>query len=1184
MTALPATITKKALKTADRNELADYYAHCRAMGNAWIRKQVLEYNRIDILAVVVLGLKVQPFHLALQQFQFRHPDNLQLVFRGAGKCHAKGTLVLMHNGERKAVEDVVVGDKLMGPDSLPRCVLSTHSGYGPLYRITPVKGESFVCNGVHEIPLVGVGQQGHYSGKRRVFTPPEAAAAISKLKNPKDWQWKLEKSQAVEFCGLGSGLPFDPYLFGLWLGDGDAAGTRITNQEPEIRAWIKGWAGKHGYLVNDQPGYVDLSTPGSGPYCPNPFLDFVRSTEDKHIPHAYLVASREDRLRLLAGLLDTDGWYSEHSNYFEISQKRPWLAEQIAFLARSLGFASYVTKTKAKIKSTGFEGDAWTQNIVGNVSDIPTIVSRKRARPQARCKDVSKVGIKRIESVGDGDWHGFEVDRDHLFLRADFTVDHNSTTCTVTRAIFLLLKDPLLRILIASKTAQNAEGFLTEIKNHFENNELLQEIFGAYYDPRKCPKWDNREIIVLPRTVSKEARARNKEASITCVGVEGTIVSKHYDAIISDDLVDEENSRTQYMRDKAKTWYYQTLLPTLEPPESEIEHRGEHHRLGTRYHYADLYGHLIENELKDHHQVIPALDEHGRSPWPEKYPAKWFTKRRRESGIIIFNAQYQCHSEDTEFLTRDGWKRAEQVGKSKLATVNVETGALEYQAPTGRTRLPYSGDLLRVRSHTLDALVTPNHRMVARPAGWTKRTSPPQGPWGFVEASDIGGLAKDRTLLYSGATWTGRERASFEIPEGRGGRADGRGGVRAHHPAMRVSMDVFLKFIGYFVSEGSTTEVGRGGVRLGQNEGPTLESMKACCREMGLEYKESGAPGACKSVDVRHIGLWTWLRKNVKTSSKDAKIPRFVFELSARQQRIVFGAMVEGDGHVVKLANGGESYQYTTTSRTLADNFQELSLLLCMDASLSEDRNVFSVIARKAIGNGVKPEQITPESYDGDVVCFQVPNGTLITRLNGKAIVSGNCDTEAMKGEIFSYDLCQQVSPEDYPSHKGLRVYMGVDLAISEKDSADKFAIVVIGMVPDRSGYFALDYYEGQLRFKAQTAKIVEYYRRWDPIRCMIETNQYQEAQYQTLKDEYPDIRLKAVKQDKDKITRAWKLSGAFEDGKMYFRKGQHDLLIEHIVLFPNHRYKDLFDAFDLAMRGSRVKRKRSREREPGVI
>src|SRR5690606_6110316 len=146
---------------------------------------------------------------------------------------------------------------------------------------------------------------------------------------------------------------------------------------------------------------------------------------------------------------------------------------------------------------------------------------------------------------------------------------------------------------------------------------------------------------------------------VTCVGVEGTIVSKHYDVIISDDLVDEDNSRTKTQRDKIRTWYYQTLDPTLEPPDPAVPHRGEHHHLGTRYHYDDLWGHLLANELKDHFNVVRALEkvlapiapgceakeETEASPWPEKYPVSWFQEKRRRSGIIIFNAQYQCDAE-----------------------------------------------------------------------------------------------------------------------------------------------------------------------------------------------------------------------------------------------------------------------------------------------------------------------------------------------------------------------------------------------------------------------------------------------------------------------------------------------------------------------------------------------------------
>jgi len=224
-------------------------------------------------------------------------------------------------------------------------------------------------------------------------------------------------------------------------------------------------------------------------------------------------------------------------------------------------------------------------------------------------------------------------------LQLAFRGAGKTTICTVAKVIHYLLKNPNLRICLASKSLNNAQGFLKEIKGHFENNQRLEEIFGPYFDPRKVTKWDSSEIEVLPRTL------HTKEASITCAGVEGTIVSKHYDVIISDDLVDEDNARTKHMRDKTRTWYYQTLDPCLMPPDQDVMHRGDHHVLGTRYHYDDLYGRLSENEFEKSHQIIPALNEDDLSPWPEKYPPEWFKEKRENAGTIIFNAQYLCNTE-----------------------------------------------------------------------------------------------------------------------------------------------------------------------------------------------------------------------------------------------------------------------------------------------------------------------------------------------------------------------------------------------------------------------------------------------------------------------------------------------------------------------------------------------------------
>src|SRR5665213_1029949 len=78
---------------------------------------------------------------------------------GSSKCLGKGTEVLMFDGSIKKVEDVVIGELLMGPDSKPRTVLNIGSGGGNLVRIDPVKGDSWICNDDHVLTLIGTNKQ-----------------------------------------------------------------------------------------------------------------------------------------------------------------------------------------------------------------------------------------------------------------------------------------------------------------------------------------------------------------------------------------------------------------------------------------------------------------------------------------------------------------------------------------------------------------------------------------------------------------------------------------------------------------------------------------------------------------------------------------------------------------------------------------------------------------------------------------------------------------------------------------------------------------------------------------------------------------------------------------------------------------------------------------------------------------
>ena len=127
--------------------------------------------------------------------------------------------------------------------------------------------------------------------------------------------------QAVQsFNTQSATLPIDPYIFGVWLGDGRANATEIYNPDPEI---ITAWSD---YIAS--LGLIErkriASTSKTGEHCyaiygtkdggnTNPFKEKLREldlVDNKHIPHIYLTASVEDRQQLLAGLIDTV-WYRD---------------------------------------------------------------------------------------------------------------------------------------------------------------------------------------------------------------------------------------------------------------------------------------------------------------------------------------------------------------------------------------------------------------------------------------------------------------------------------------------------------------------------------------------------------------------------------------------------------------------------------------------------------------------------------------------------------------------------------------------------------------------------------------------------------------------------------------------------------------------------------------------------------
>lgn len=368
----------------------------------------------------------------VRHFQVSLQDLLVEAVAGAGKCLGAGTPVMLANGWTTNVEWVKPGDRLMGPDGKPRMVLATNTGRGPLFRITPVKGDSWVCNDAHVMTLMGTNR---HLGEVRDVSLIDLIQETQGHRLDRDWKlWRA----GVDYPAQD--VPVDPYFAGLWLGDGTLGEPAITNREPEIQAYCEQLAEEIGYVYSIKPepkknsATIRLKASEEDlAHKTNKIRQALRESDqfvsvdtgDKQIPLCYLLNTREVRLQLLAGLLDTDGYLTK--GYYEIATKSLELNEHILYLARSLGFAAYSYDKISTIKSIGFSGAYKRITITGNIDEIPCRVARRKAAPRKQIKRVDVVGFTATP-IGEGDYFGFTLDGDGRFLLGDFTVTHNSTT------------------------------------------------------------------------------------------------------------------------------------------------------------------------------------------------------------------------------------------------------------------------------------------------------------------------------------------------------------------------------------------------------------------------------------------------------------------------------------------------------------------------------------------------------------------------------------------------------------------------------------------------------------------------------------------------------------------------------------------------------------------------------------
>jgi len=332
--------------------------------------------------------------------------NGMLLFsvNGVGKCFLPNTKLIMYTGFSKEAGDIIIGDKLMGDDSLPRNIISITRGSGVMYKIIPNNGDDFIVNGQHILCLKCLGYKN-----------------ISFVKNKYKVIW-FDQKHIIRYKSFpinnkinSKELAFNAaqqFLNTVKTDNGDIIEISVDDYLNKSIKWkLNYYLYRVGINFSDKQLIIDPYTLGfwliNDSNISIHYLKCLNLLKNKHIPDIYKFNSIKNRLKILAGIIHAHCYNNNYNNYnnynnnnnFNLYLKNKKLLEDILWLVRSLGFSGYLIKYNKTISSyCGIHIDLFSNMI-----------------------------SFKIEKLNIDKYVGFEVDGNKRFLLNDFIVTHNST-------------------------------------------------------------------------------------------------------------------------------------------------------------------------------------------------------------------------------------------------------------------------------------------------------------------------------------------------------------------------------------------------------------------------------------------------------------------------------------------------------------------------------------------------------------------------------------------------------------------------------------------------------------------------------------------------------------------------------------------------------------------------------------
>lgn len=577
-----------------------------------------------------------------------HPWLCVLAHRGSGKCFLKGTRVLMYDGSIKNIEDIKVGDLVMGKNNTSRKVLKTHSGVDDMYEVEQKMFNNYIVNSKHDIYLKKWTSKYDKVKKRNVRIYDELLSE-EYIMTPKDY---INKSDSFKRDTYGIGvngwdlsekkLLIEPYFLGIWLGDGYKCRPEIASVDKEVIDYFYDYSKRLGLDVlhlelsityrMTAPDWIKPKMEGI-----NVMLNRMRHynlIENKHIPEIYFIGSRKQRLELLAGLIDSDGHNpKDKKNSIVFTQKNVEFVKQVQRLCWSLGFrANYTENTyKTKAKKDGIATTVQL-HISGDMSQVPCKIERKKTiHKYTENKNPQRRGIN-VKYYGKGEYYGFTCDKDHLFVLEDGTIVKNSHEWCFAyptwklyryRKPSLSYKDTIDNknskdTVIITNEKRLGRLHLEKIHNEILDNDILREKLIGDNSTRDIGK----DKIVCPAN----------KATVDLRSFGSFIRGLHVGTVIIDDFLDKSVLYSLDQRNKFSEVFEAEIKSIVEPFGNLIVS-------GTPFVQGDLYDKLKKDPMFKVFEY-PAIYPDGTLLAEDRFTFEHLMNIKESIGSLIFSREY----------------------------------------------------------------------------------------------------------------------------------------------------------------------------------------------------------------------------------------------------------------------------------------------------------------------------------------------------------------------------------------------------------------------------------------------------------------------------------------------------------------------------------------------------------------